>query len=163
MLLQYFLLFLSTVYGFKSSNFARISKFDSKLVKAPKTLVLWLNSEPLTKDSDTSAIIGLSGVLSNVVVDYSLYTLKTTGSGLPAGDYGIEGGIEGISYLGIIGIAIWSLYTKVKTGSGLPAGKFGLLGAAEGLSYLSIVIGIVVAVLNILDYGYITSNGVTPN
>mmetsp|Transcript_17757 Transcript_17757/g.16030 ORF Transcript_17757/g.16030 Transcript_17757/m.16030 type:complete len:114 (-) Transcript_17757:325-666(-) len=108
-------------------------------------------------EGNSSVIIGTAGVLSNIVVDYSLYVLKTTGSGLPAGPFGIEGALEGISYLAIIGIVGWSALTKAKTGSGLPAGKFGLVGAAEGLSYLSILAGIVVAGLNLSEFGYISN------
>lgn len=80
------------------------------------------------KDDSLYQTIGIVGVVSNIVCDYSLYVLKTTGSGLPAGPYGLEGGLEGISYLAVVGIFIWSISTKVKTGSGLPAGPLGLLG-----------------------------------
>lgn len=80
------------------------------------------------KNDSLYQIIGIVGVASNIVCDYSLYVLKTTGSGLPAGPYGLEGGLEGISYLAVVGIFIWSITTKVKTGSGLPAGPLGLLG-----------------------------------
>jgi hypothetical protein len=80
------------------------------------------------KDNSLYQTIGIVGVASNIVCDYSLYVLKTTGSGLPAGPYGLEGGLEGISYLAVVGIFIWSIATKVKTGSGLPAGPLGLLG-----------------------------------
>lgn len=80
------------------------------------------------KNDSLYQTIGIVGVASNTVCDYSLYVLKTTGSGLPAGPYGLEGGLEGISYLAVVGIFIWSITTKVKTGSGLPAGPLGLLG-----------------------------------
>jgi hypothetical protein len=46
---------------------------------------------------------------------------------------------EGISFLGVYGIAAWSIYSKVKTGSGLPAGPSGLLGAVEGISFLTVL------------------------
>ena len=48
-------------------------------------------------------------------------------------------GVEGVSYLAVLGIIGWSIYTKVSTGSGLPAGPSGLLGAAEGFSYLALL------------------------
>ena len=72
---------------------------------------------------------------------WSEYTLFQTGAGLQ-GD--VLGGLEGLSYLAIVGTVGWSLFTKVKTGSGLPAGPAGLLGAVEGFSYLSLLAGIVV-------------------
>lgn len=100
-------------------------------------------------------IIGVIGIVSSFIVLYSEYTLKMTGCGLPAGPYGIIGASEGISYLVIIGITAFSLYTKLSTGSGLPNGPFGILGAAEGLSYLTILIGIIVLIFQITNYGYI--------
>ena len=81
--------------------------------------------------------IGSAGIISNIVCDYSLYILKTTGSGLPAGFFGLEGAAEGISYLVVAGVFGWSLVKKISTGSGLDAGPLGLLGAAEGLSFLT--------------------------
>lgn len=81
--------------------------------------------------------IGSAGIISNIVCDYSLYVLKTTGSGLPAGFFGLEGAAEGVSYLVVAGVFGWSLVKKISTGSGLDAGPLGLLGAAEGLSFLT--------------------------
>ncbi|KAI3895625.1 hypothetical protein MKW98_025416 [Papaver atlanticum] len=95
------------------------------------------------------------GLISNPVIGWSLYTLKTTGCGLPPGPGGSIGALEGVSYLVIAGIVGWSLYTKSKTGSGLPNGPFGLLGAVEGLSYLALLGVIVVFGLQFLDQGFI--------
>ncbi|KAI3946142.1 hypothetical protein MKX01_024898 [Papaver californicum] len=95
------------------------------------------------------------GLISNPVIGWSLYTLKTTGCGLPPGPGGSIGALEGVSYLAIVGIVGWSLYTKSKTGSGLPNGPFGLLGAVEGLSYLALLGVIVVFGLQFLDQGFI--------
>lgn len=96
-----------------------------------------------------------SGLISTPVIAWSLYTLKTTGCGLPPGPGGSIGALEGVSYLGVVGIVGWSLYTKSRTGSGLPNGPFGLLGAVEGLSYLSLVAIIVVFGLQFLQQGSI--------
>lgn len=105
--------------------------------------------------------VALVGIASNVVSDYSLFVLKTTGCGLPPGFLGLEGAIEGVSYLVVVGVFLWSLFTKVSTGSGLPAGKYGLVGLAEGLSFLTIFGGIIIAVLNLLQYGFLP--GFLPN
>jgi hypothetical protein len=113
-----------------------------------------------TVDQKVSTV-ALAGIASNVVCDYSLYVLKTTGCGLPPGLFGLEGALEGVSYLVVVGIFIWSLVTKVSTGSGLPAGKFGLVGLAEGLTFLTILGGIIIAVLNLLQYGFLP--GFLPN
>ncbi|XP_020217330.1 uncharacterized protein LOC109800839 [Cajanus cajan] len=95
------------------------------------------------------------GLISTPVIGWSLYTLKTTGCGLPPGPGGSIGALEGVSYLVVVAIVAWSLYTKTKTGSGLPNGPFGLLGAVEGLSYLALVAIVVVFGLQYLDQGYI--------
>ena len=105
--------------------------------------------------------IGILGTLSNLVCFYSLYVLKTTSCGLPPGYLGIEGAIEGISYLVVVSIFGWSLLKKIQTGSGLPTDRFGLLGLAEGLSFLTILGGIAIAILNLQEYGFLP--GFLPN
>ncbi|CAI9110748.1 OLC1v1010824C1 [Oldenlandia corymbosa var. corymbosa] len=94
-----------------------------------------------------------AGLISTPVIGWSLYTLKTTGCGLPPGPGGSIGALEGVSYLAVVGIVGWSAYTKAKTGSGLPNGPFGLLGAVEGLSYLSLVAIVVVFGLQFAQQG----------
>lgn len=101
-----------------------------------------------------AAAIG-GGLLATPLIGWSLYTLKTTGCGLPPGPGGSLGALEGVSYLVVLGIVAWSLYTKSKTGSGLPNGPFGLLGAVEGLSYLSLLGIIIVFGLQFLQQGSI--------
>ena len=86
---------------------------------------------------------------------YSLYTLKNTGCGLPAGPGGIVGAIEGISYLGVAGLLGASAYAKKTTGSGLPAGPYALLGLAEGVAFVLTLAGVYVGIAQIIDYGYI--------
>lgn len=103
--------------------------------------------------AETVAIAG--GLVATPVIGWSLYTLKTTGCGLPPGPGGSLGALEGVSYLAVVGIVGWSLYTKTKTGSGLPNGPFGLLGAVEGLSYLSLLAILVVFGLQYFEQGYI--------
>lgn len=103
--------------------------------------------------AEKAAIAG--GLVSTPVIGWSLYTLKTTGCGLPPGPGGSIGALEGVSYLAVLGIVGWSLYTKTKTGSGLPNGPFGLLGAVEGLSYLSLLSILVVFGLQFFQQGSI--------
>lgn len=113
--------------------------FTNGLHKTTNNFELQANAEGTGQCpfSTTLGRIGTAGIISNIVCDYSLFVLKTTGSGLPAGPFGLEGALEGISYLVVTGVFGWSLVTKVKTGSGLDAGPLGLLGAAEGLSFLT--------------------------
>lgn len=123
----------------------------------PSSLPVVTMSQSDTSDSSSASSLAAiaSGLVANPVVAWSLYTLKTTGCGLPPGPAGSIGALEGVSYLAILGIIGWSVYTKVKTGSGLPSGPFGLLGAVEGLSYLTVLGIAVVFGLQYLDYGYI--------
>jgi len=65
------------------------------------------------------AVIGLA---AQPIMWWSLWTLKTTGCGLPAGPYGVYGALEGVSYLIVAGFVLASIYSKATTGSGLPAG-----------------------------------------
>ncbi|MEW5310488.1 MAG: hypothetical protein WDW38_002283 [Sanguina aurantia] len=118
---------------------------------APKKPV---ESAPAVADIGTAGFAAIaSGLLANPIMLYSLYTLKTTGAGLPPGPGGAYGAAEGVSYLVVLGIIGWSIYTKVSTGSGLPQGPSGLLGAVEGVSYLSLLAGIIVFGLQILEQG----------
>jgi len=97
----------------------------------------------------------VGGIVAAFIVAFSEYTLKTTGCGLPAGPFGVEGAAEGLSYLAVVGLVGASLYSKVNTGQGLPAGRNGLLGASEGLAYLVAVVGLIVLYFQIQDYGFI--------
>jgi len=111
-------------------------------------------STVLLADSD-QLLLGIASTTAGFITLYSEYVLKSTGCGLPAGPFGLVGAAEGVSYLGIVGMGAFSLYQKFKTGSGLPAGPGGILGLGEGLSFLAIVTGLVVFLLQIINFGYI--------
>lgn len=130
-------------------------------LKSPLKLISMAknSSEGDTTTSSMNPIIEnvaiAGGLISTPVIGWSLYTLKTTGCGLPPGPAGSIGALEGVSYLAVAGIVGWSLYTKTKTGSGLPNGPYGLLGAVEGLSYLSLLAIVVVFGLQFFEQGSI--------
>lgn len=105
-------------------------------------------------DSD-DLLLGAAGTSASLVTLYSESVLARTGCGLPAGPFGLVGGVEGVSYLGVVALVAYSLFTKLRTGSGLRAGPYGLLGAAEGLAFLSIFVGLVVLASQIVNFGYI--------
>ncbi|XP_006661683.1 uncharacterized protein LOC102713121 [Oryza brachyantha] len=109
------------------------------------------------QNSDSNSALelaaGAAGLGSGAIVAWSLFTLKTTGCGLPPGPSGALGAAEGVSYLVVAALIGWSLTTKVRTGSGLPAGQFGLLGAAEGVSYLAAAAIVVVFGLQFFEQG----------
>ena len=132
--------------GFNVTHSRTMSRMASKVLCMAKE-----SSESGGGITETVAIAG--GLVSTPVIAWSLYTLKTTGCGLPPGPGGSIGALEGVSYLAVVGIVGWSLYTKSKTGSGLPNGPFGLLGAVEGLSYLSLLAILVVFGLQFLQQG----------
>ncbi|KAL5987061.1 hypothetical protein ACLOJK_041057 [Asimina triloba] len=116
------------------------------------------------ESSSSSIEIGaaVGGLVANPVIWWSLYTLKTTGCGLPPGPAGSIGALEGVSYLILIALISWSLYTKLKTGSGLPSGPYALLGAFEGISYLTFLAILLVFALQFLDRGYLPAPLPTP-
>ncbi|CAN6310825.1 unnamed protein product [Urochloa humidicola] len=107
-------------------------------VKPRRRLVVTCKAEPSGGNSTLELAAGAAGLASSATVAWSLYTLNTTGCGLPPGPGGALGAAEGVSYLVVAGLVGWSVTTKARTGSGLPAGPYGLLGAAEGVAYLTV-------------------------
>ncbi|KAK1743830.1 hypothetical protein QTG54_005427 [Skeletonema marinoi] len=63
---------------------------------------------------ESPTLLGISGLIASTIVLYSESVLFNTGCGLPAGPFGLVGAVEGISYLGVVGLIGFSLYTKVK-------------------------------------------------
>eukprot|EP00884_Botryococcus_braunii_P016021 jgi/Botrbrau1/3101/Bobra.0070s0085.1 len=100
-------------------------------------------------------LVGALGLFAAPLVAYSEWTLYFTGCGLPPGPAGLLGAAEGVSYLLVAGTVVWSVVTRARTGRGLPAGPLGLLGLFEGISYLLVTTGIVVAGLQVKNFGYI--------
>lgn len=134
------------------------SKSNSLSIRKKQFFKQRVNDE----DESTSAVAGFIGALgvgANLICDYSLYFLRTTGCNFVP-KYGVEGlqFEQGTSFAIIVGIFIWSALTKVKTGGGLPAGPAGLLGGAEGLSYLTVVGSVIVAGLNFAEFGGLTKS-----
>uniref|UniRef100_A0A7S2D9D0 Uncharacterized protein n=1 Tax=Haptolina brevifila TaxID=156173 RepID=A0A7S2D9D0_9EUKA len=122
------------------------------LVARSRAPAVVCSSAPQRQASLAASVLGLA---SQPIMWWSLYVLKTTGCGLPAGPFGLIGACEGISYLVVIGFVAASILTKVTSGSGLPAGPGGLLGAAEGLSFLTAAAGLAVLGFQLADYGYL--------
>ncbi|KAG8091562.1 hypothetical protein GUJ93_ZPchr0012g21777 [Zizania palustris] len=121
--------------------------------RGTRRLTITCKAEPSGGNGTLELAAGAAGLASSATVAWSLYTLKTTGCGLPPGPGGALGAAEGVSYLVVVALIGWSLTTKVRTGSGLPAGPFGLLGAAEGVSYLAAVAIAVVFGLQFFEQG----------
>ena len=73
------------------------------------------NAEISSLKQSDQGILGGLGTIAALITFYSEYTLKTTGCGLPAGPFGLLGLAEGLSYLGVTGIAAYSLVKKFRT------------------------------------------------
>lgn len=68
------------------------------------------------------AAAGALGLAAEAEVARSLSFLSQNGCGLPSGAGGVEGLVEGLSYLAIVGLLSASAFCKIQTGSGLPTG-----------------------------------------
>ncbi|OEL23492.1 hypothetical protein BAE44_0015488 [Dichanthelium oligosanthes] len=123
--------------------------------KPRRRLIITCKAEPSGGNSTLELAAGAAGLVSSATVAWSLYTLNTTGCGLPPGPGGALGAAEGVSYLVVAGLVGWSVTTKARTGSGLPAGPYGLLGAAEGVAYLTVAAIAVVFGLQFFQQGSI--------
>lgn len=88
------------------------------------------------------------GLVSQPVVWISLYSLATTGHGLPAGPGGSIGAVEGLAYLVVLVLAI--LPTNPETNEGSPS-------LAKALSRSSIALGLLVLA------GVAAGKGCVPN
>ena len=139
MLKLFYVLWLPGHVALSPANptFRRASKVQS--TSSPRCAGIKCSSDD---ESTPLVIASAAGLLANPVMWVSLYSVATTGGGLPAGPFGLVGLVEGISYLVVVGFVGAALFKKVTTGSGLPAGPAGLLGAAEGLSFLSFLAGL---------------------
>ena len=110
------------------------------------------NSEPTAGSSiSTDAILGIA---ASMVVLYSEYTLKTTGCGLPAGPFGIVGAVEGLSYLGVVGICA-NAVSQYFSDEGDNGSDTGARRIATTLGVSAALVGIAVLGFQVIDYGYI--------
>lgn len=95
------------------------------------------------KDSDSSLspLVEATGLIAQPVVWISLYTVGTTGAGLPAGPLGLIGALEGVSYLVMVGLAGSVLFNSKKA------------SLAQNLSVGTITLGLLVLVKLAADQG----------
>ncbi|KAG7338347.1 hypothetical protein IV203_028605 [Nitzschia inconspicua] len=68
-----------------------------------------------TNNNTMEPILKVVGIVSQPIVWISLYFVETTGSGLPSGPYGVLGGLEGVSYLVVLGLALLGSSSTLKT------------------------------------------------
>jgi hypothetical protein len=101
------------------------------------------------EDSPFSKISSVFGISAQPVVWTSLYYVKTTGAGLPAGPFGLVGALEGVSYLVMVGLVGSSIYRNV-TSSSDTANKAAI---GEKLSYVSLIAGLIILASLVADQG----------
>lgn len=110
------------------------------------------NSEPTAGSPiSTDAVLGIA---ASMVVLYSEYTLKTTGCGLPAGPFGIVGAVEGLSYLGVVGICA-NAVSQYFSDEGGNRSDTSARRIATTLGLSAALVGIAVLGFQVIDYGYI--------
>ncbi|KAG7351842.1 hypothetical protein IV203_007890 [Nitzschia inconspicua] len=68
-----------------------------------------------TNNNNMEPILKVVGIVSQPIVWISLYFVETTGNGLPSGPYGVLGGLEGVSYLVVLGLALLGSSSTLKT------------------------------------------------
>ncbi|MED6155678.1 hypothetical protein PIB30_007187 [Stylosanthes scabra] len=79
-------------------------------LRRPNKLIVKKIVSMAKESSDSSSIVEkaaiVGGLISTPVIGWSLYTLKTTGCGLPSGPAGSIGALEGFSYLSLVAILV---------------------------------------------------------
>lgn len=64
---------------------------------------------PQLEGADDVSLLDTIGLISQPIVWISLYSVATTGAGLPAGPFGLLGAVEGIAYLVVVGFVVASI------------------------------------------------------
>jgi hypothetical protein len=83
---------------------------------SPKTALAANSSEEEGSLAESDQrLLGGVGIFAALITFYSEFTLFSSGCGLPAGPFGLVGLVEGLSYLGVTGIAAYSVVTRFKT------------------------------------------------
>lgn len=144
---------MATSIGVAAVKFSGRGEHGSAVPNTSRTSTIRMQIIRMTPEAELSA--GIVGLVVQPIMWWSLFALKTTGCGLPAGPFGLLGLSEGISYLVVIGLVGAALINKFTSGKGLPSGPYNLLGLAEGLSFLTALAGLGVLGFQLLDYGYL--------
>jgi hypothetical protein len=92
-------------------------------------------------EEDAKSILETLGLISQPIVWVSLYSVGTTGAGLPSGPFGLVGAVEGLSYVFVLGFAVASL---VRTPT---------LKLVESLSWLTLGAGFVILCILVAQEG----------
>jgi hypothetical protein len=126
-----------------------------------------METEQDTPSTTTTMLIQVLGMVSQPIVWVSLYSVATTGGGLPAGPFGLLGAVEGIAYLVVVGLAASSLFWKQpewktttssneeekKISSSSSKSKSKLTRLVEDMSVGTLVVGIVTLITLLMNQG----------
>ena len=106
------------------------------------------------EEHQSISLAGVAGLISQPIVWSSLYLVRTTGGGYPAGPFGLVGLLEGISYLVVVTLAATYTWKNVVTG-----GRFykedipRSVDVAERMSVITFVIALLVLLSLVVDQG----------
>eukprot|EP00586_Coscinodiscus_wailesii_P016869 CAMPEP_0172509224 /NCGR_PEP_ID=MMETSP1066-20121228/218428_1 /TAXON_ID=671091 /ORGANISM="Coscinodiscus wailesii, Strain CCMP2513" /LENGTH=132 /DNA_ID=CAMNT_0013287599 /DNA_START=382 /DNA_END=780 /DNA_ORIENTATION=+ len=100
-----------------------------------------------SEDAPFISILGSMGLVSQPIVWASLYSVATSGAGLPAGPLGLLGAVEGVSYLVVVVLVARKLL--------LSDSSSGTIKTAETLSLFSLGISLLVVTNLVADQGCI--------
>ena len=137
---------------------ARATSFG---LNTPQRFKRVTTSQLMATDDDESAdgssdggsfqsVLGIVGLASQPIVWVSLYFVKTTGGGLPAGPLGIIGLSEGIAYLVVLGLALAGILTDTTSTSTNNA-----YATSTKLSLVTLVVSLLVVINLTFDQGCI--------
>ena len=135
---------------------ARATSFG---LNTPQRFKRVTTSQLMATDDDESAdgssdggsfqsVLGIVGLASQPIVWVSLYFVKTTGGGLPAGPLGIIGLTEGIAYLAVLGLALVGIFTDTTSTNNAYA-------TSTKLSLATLVVSLLVVINLTFDQGCI--------
>ena len=119
----------------------------------------------------------IGSIAAAMVVLRSEFVLKTTGCGLPAGPYGVVGAMEGLSYVAVVLTCATAIANYVSSSAATAAPAVVVKRGVDdenssssstsntitrttkliaiALSSTAILLGIIVVIFQVLDYGYI--------
>jgi hypothetical protein len=143
----------STQYSHKSILLVPSScnRISTKRIRCYTSSPLSMNGD---NDSDESvSIIGVAGLVAQPFVWVSLYFVATTGAGLPAGPFGLLGGLEGLAYLAVVGLVAASIGRSITGGSSSTGKNPLLLGMSERISWFTLVAALLTLLSLVVDQG----------
>ena len=93
-------------------------------------------------NDSSSTLLDRIGLMAQPVVWISLYSVATTGGGLPAGPFGLVGAVEGLAYVVVVGFVASSLVSRSPS-----------LKLVESLSWLTVGSGIFTLLVLVAQQG----------